>query len=327
MMPARRPPERLIDRLPAVRGELSEHAPLARICWLRAGGAAEILFRPADRDDLAQFLAARPNDVTVTVIGVASNLLVRDGGIPGVTVRLGRGFAAIGIEDAQVSAGAAALDINVARACRDAGIAGLEFLSGIPGTIGGALSMNAGAFGREMADVTVTAEAVDEGGLVRTLTLDDLGFSYRRCAVPGEWIFTGVRLKGVAGERGDIARRMEEIAGTRQESQPIHSRTGGSTFKNPPGATAWELIEAAGCRGLRRGGAMVSDQHCNFLINTGSATAGDLEALGEEVRRRVRETSGVTLEWEIRIVGIAAEVTAGRNRAGDTGGNGSRSEP
>ena len=325
MMPARKT-ERLIERLPAVRGELGEDVPLARITWFRVGGSAEIMFRPADRDDLIHFIANRPGDVNVTVIGVASNLLVRDGGIPGVTVRLGRGFAVIGIEDAQVSAGAAALDINVARACRDADVAGLEFLSGIPGTIGGALSMHAGAFGREMADVTVAAEAVDDGGLVRTLTLDDLGFSYRRCAVPEEWVFTGVRLKGVAGERGDIARRMEEIAGTRQGSQPIHSRTGGSTFQNPPGAKAWELIEAAGCRGLRRGGAMVSEQHCNFLINTGSATADDLEALGEEVRRRVRETSGVTLEWEIRIVGIAAEVTADRNSAGNMGGNSNRSE-
>jgi len=326
MMPAHKT-ECLIERLPAVRGEIRADVPLARITWFRVGGSAEILFRPADRDDLMDFLANRPDDVEVTVIGVASNLLVRDGGIPGVTVRLGRSFATVEVDDTRVDAGAAALDINVARACRDAGVSGLEFLSGIPGTIGGALSMNAGAFGREMKDVTVACEALDADGRIHTLGLDDLGFSYRHCAVPKDWIFVGVRLQGDTGVRDDIARRMDHIAGARQESQPIRSRTGGSTFTNPPGAKAWTLIEAAGCRGLRHGGAMVSEQHCNFLINTGSATAGDLEALGEEVRRRVQETSGVTLEWEIRRIGISAAETAdqaaGRNMVENNNRNGS----
>ncbi|MFQ5958207.1 MAG: UDP-N-acetylmuramate dehydrogenase [Alphaproteobacteria bacterium] len=302
-MAAQRHRERLIERLPAVAGRYSENVALGRMTWFRAGGPAEVAFRPADEADLAQFLAAKPADVPVTVIGVASNLLVRDGGIDGVVVRLGRGFARIAAEGARIEAGAAALDVNVARVAADAVIAGLEFLSGVPGTIGGALAMNAGAFDSDMAEVTVAARAVDAEGNLRELGAADLGFSYRASAVPGDWVFTSATLGGRPGDRAEIAARMAEIARHRAHAQPLRTRTGGSTFKNPPGLTAWELIERAGCRGLRRGAAMVSEKHCNFLINTGNATAADIEALGEEVRRRVAEATGVTLEWEIRRVG------------------------
>ncbi len=296
----------LIERLPAVRGRLSANSPLAGITWFRVGGPAEVMFRPADRADLMQFLAAKPADAPVTVIGVGSNLLVRDGGVPGVVVRLGRGFADIRVAGERVTAGAAALDLNVAFGARDAGLAGLEFLSGIPGTIGGALRMNAGAYGREMVDATDAAEALDEEGRLHRLSRAELGFSYRRSAVPDGWIFVSAELLGRPDDPAEIARRMRDIQQTRESSQPIRTRTGGSTFANPTGAKhkAWELIEAAGCRGLRRGGAVVSEQHCNFLINTGNATAADLEGLGEEVRRRVLAATGVALEWEIRRIGV-----------------------
>lgn len=294
----------LIDRLPAVRGRYTAGAALAKITWFRVGGPAEAMFRPADRDDLMAFLRARPRDVPITVIGVASNLLVRDGGVRGVVIRLGRGFAGIAAEDCDIVCGAAALDINVATAARLAGIGGLEFLSGVPGTIGGGLRMNAGAYGREIKDVLVSAEALDPEGRPHALAPDDMGFDYRHCAVPEDWIFTGARLRGHRDEPEAIARRMAEVQDSRTTSQPVRTRTGGSTFKNPPGAKAWQLIDRAGCRGLTHGGAMVSEQHCNFLINTGDATAADLEALGEEVRRRVYETCGVELEWEIRRIGL-----------------------
>ncbi|SMH60689.1 UDP-N-acetylmuramate dehydrogenase [Azospirillum agricola] len=301
----------LIDRMPACRGRLSADAPLAPVTWFRVGGPAEVMFRPADADDLAEFLAQLPAEVPVTVIGVASNLLVRDGGIPGVTIRLGRGFTGIAAEGDTVTVGAAALDLNVATVARDAGIAGLEFLSGIPGTIGGALRMNGGAYGRETADVLVSAQAVGRDG--RRLAFDHagMGFTYRHAAAPADCIFTGATLRGEPGNPLEIARRMAEISSKRADSQPIRSRTGGSTFKNPTinnpgGHKAWELIDEAGCRGLSIGDAQVSEKHCNFLINQGTASAADLEALGEEVRRRVFETSGVTLEWEIKRVGIPA---------------------
>ncbi len=313
MMPITRFP-RLIERLPEVRGRLSEQVPLAGITWLRAGGPAEVMFRPADSEDLAAFLAAKPGDVPVTVIGVGSNLLVRDGGIPGVTIRLGRGFTTVAIDGVEVRAGAAALDLNVALTCRDAGIAGLEFLSGVPGTIGGALRMNAGAYGREMKDVLVAAEAVAPDGAPRRLSNSEMGFSYRHSGVSEDWIFVAAYLQGEPGDATEIAQRMSRIGSARKESQPIRVRTGGSTFTNPPGGKAWELIEAAGCRGMRRGGAMVSEVHCNFLINTGNATAEDLEQLAEDVRQRVREDSGVDLQWEIRRVGIPAPHTAGSRR-------------
>ncbi len=292
----------LIDRLPPVRGRLTANAPLASVTWFRAGGPAEILFRPADRDDLAAFLAGTPDDIPVTVLGVASNLLVRDGGIPGVVIRLLRGFTGIRVEGEQVLAGAGALDLNVALTARDHGLAGLEFLSGVPGTIGGALRMNAGAYGGEMKDVVAHAEALDRSGRALRLTPEELGFTYRHCAVPESVIFTGAVLRGRPGRTEEIGARIVEIDQARGETQP-RSRTGGSTFTNPPGDKAWRLIDAAGCRGLRIGGAQVSEKHCNFLINTGDATARDIEALGEEVRRRVHEASGVTLRWEIMRIG------------------------
>lgn len=306
MMAAKPRSERLVERLPPVRGRYRENVPLADVTWFRVGGPAEVVFRPADADDLAEFLSRRPADVPVTVVGVGSNLLVRDGGVAGVVVRLGRGFAGIEITGARVRAGAAALDVNVAVACRDAGVAGLEFLRGIPGTVGGALRMNAGAYGCETGDVLVAAEAVDPTGRTHRLGRDEMGFGYRSCAVPEEWIFTAAEFEGRPGRPRDIAERMDRIAEARESSQPLRARTGGSTFKNPEGAKAWELIQEAGCRGLRRGGAMVSEQHCNFLVNTGGATAADLEGLGEEVRRRVAEVTGVTLEWEIRRIGRPA---------------------
>jgi len=300
---------RLIERLPPVRGRLNERAPLDRITWFRVGGSAEVMFRPADKEDLAAFLAVKPVDIPITVIGVGSNLLVRDGGVPGVVIRLGREFAGISVEGMHVNAGAAALDLNVALSAAEAGLGGLEFLSGIPGTIGGALRMNAGAYGREVKDVIVAAEALDPSGRARTLSPVELGLTYRHSAIPDDWILTGAQFRAAPGERSAIAKRMQEIRHAREESQPIRSRTGGSTFANPDGPgpegrKAWQLIDAAGCRGLRRGGAVVSEKHCNFLINTGEATAADLEALGEEVRRRVFESSGVQLRWEIRIVGV-----------------------
>jgi len=303
-MTARRA-QNLIERLPPVRGRLTAEAPLAPVTWFRVGGPAEVLFRPADAEDLAEFLAKRPAEVPVTVIGVASNLLVRDDGVEGVVVRLGRGFAAIEISGARVTAGAGVLDLNVAIAARAAGV-GLEFLSGIPGTIGGALRMNAGAYGREIKDVLESAVALDNAGVRHALSLAEMGLGYRHCGVPEDWIFVGATLRGQAADRDAIQRRMAEIQSEREASQPIRARTGGSTFANPPGHKAWELIDAAGCRGLARGGAMVSEKHTNFLINTGPATAADIEGLGEEVRRRVFEKSGVRLEWEIRRIGRPA---------------------
>ncbi|HXA70212.1 MAG TPA: UDP-N-acetylmuramate dehydrogenase [Stellaceae bacterium] len=296
----------LIERLPPVRGRLTAQAPLAPVTWFRVGGAAEVMFRPADAEDLAEFLAKRPPEVPVTVIGVASNLLVRDGGVEGVVVRLGRGFAAVEISGARVTASAGVLDLNVAITARAAGVGGLEFLSGIPGSIGGALRMNAGAYGREIKDVLESAAALDNAGVRHELSLGEMGLGYRHCGVPEDWIFLGVTLRGQEADRDAIQRRMAEIQSEREASQPIRARTGGSTFANPPGHKAWELIDATGCRGLRRGGAMVSEKHTNFLINTGAATAADIEGLGEEVRRRVFEKFGVRLDWEIRRIGRPA---------------------
>jgi len=294
----------LLERLPEVRGRYTANANLAGITWFRVGGPAEVMFRPADRDDLLQFLRGKPQDVPVTVIGVGSNLLVRDGGIPGVTLRLGRGFAEITADGTEIVSGAAALDVNVATVARNAGIGGLEFLSGVPGTIGGAVRMNAGAYGKETKDVLIWADAADMSGHEHRLTASDLAFSYRKSSLPEDWICLAARLRGHKADSKDVARLMSEIQTQRSESQPLRTRTGGSTFKNPPGQKAWQLIDGAGCRGLRRGGAMVSEKHCNFLINTGTATAEDLESLGEEVRDRVAQHSGITLEWEIRRVGI-----------------------
>jgi UDP-N-acetylmuramate dehydrogenase len=294
----------LIERLPAVRGRLTADAPLAPTTWFRVGGPAEVLFKPADAEDLIAFLAGRPADVAVTVIGVGSNLLVRDGGVPGVVIRLGRDFAGIDIEGNRVAVGAGALDLTVATAAWEAGLTGLEFLSGVPGTIGGALRMNAGAYGGEMKDIVISARGVDGKGQVHAFDAADLGFAYRRSAVADDIIFLDAVLAGMPGDAEAIAQRMAAIRAMREDSQPLRTRTGGSTFANPPAGKAWELIDAAGCRGLVKGGAQVSDKHCNFLINTGTASAADIEDLGEEVRRRVLATSGVELHWEIRRIGV-----------------------
>jgi UDP-N-acetylmuramate dehydrogenase len=300
-----KPANDLLRRLPPVRGRLTADAPIGPLTWFRVGGPAEVLFRPADEEDLSDFLAALPSEIPATVIGVGSNLLVRDGGIAGVTIRLGRGFAEVRIVEgcAEVRAGAGALDLNVALTAAEAGIGGLEFLSGIPGTIGGGLRMNAGAYGSEINDVLVQADAIDRSGVVHRLRAAEMGLSYRHCSVDGDWIFSGALLRGRVGAPVDIARRMAEIRDAREASQPIRARTGGSTFANPPGDQAWRLIDAAGCRGLVRGGAMVSEKHTNFLINSGTATAADIEGLGEEVRRRVHAAFGVVLDWEIRRIG------------------------
>lgn len=303
-MAATIPVPSLIDQLAPVRGRLSENASLAKVTWFGVGGPAEVLFKPADADDLAAFLKAKPKDIPLTVIGVGSNLLVRDGGVPGVVIRLGREFAKVDVNNADVMCGAGALDGNVARAAQEAGVTGLEFLSGVPGTIGGALRMNAGAYGAEMQNVVVGAVALDGDGNRHELNAADLGFSYRKSAVPADWIFVEAHLLGRAGQAADIQARMADIKNAREDSQPLRTKTGGSTFKNPEGLKAWKLIDEAGCRGLRIGGARVSEKHCNFLINDGDAKAADLEALGEEVRRRVKERSGVDLQWEIRRIGV-----------------------
>lgn len=292
------------DRLPPVRGSYREGAELAKTNWFGVGGPADVLFRPADTEDLALFLKHKPAELPVTVLGVGSNLLVRDGGVKGVVIKLGRGFAAVTGEGETLHAGAGALSFNVAQFAQHYGLEGLEFLSGIPGTIGGALAMNAGAYGSDTASCLLQAEALDEQGNLHMLTPEDIGFIYRGNTLPDGWIFTKAILKGKPGNREEIAGRIADITAKREATQPIKSRTSGSTFANPPGKKAWELIDAAGCRGLKIGGATVSEKHCNFLINEGNATATDLEMLGEEVRRRVKETSGVILEWEVKIIGI-----------------------
>lgn len=293
------------EALPPVRGTYMRDAPLKDLVWFRAGGAAEILFRPADADDLATFLFAKSHETRVSTIGVGSNLLVRDGGIPGVVIRLPAAFGKITIEGTRIRAGAASLDAAVARAAADAGIAGLEFLRGIPGTIGGALRMNAGCYGREIKDIFVEATAIDGRGNRLTLAAKDMNFVYRKSGVADDAIFVEAVFEGCRDEPAAVRARMEALVAEREATQPVKSRTGGSTFKNPTGHKAWQLIDQAGCRGLRRGAAQVSEKHCNFLINTGEATASDIEALGEEVRARVKDKFGVALEWEIKRVGLA----------------------
>ncbi len=295
-----------LESLPKLRGRVQANAPLAASTWFRAGGAAEVLIRPADADDLSAFLRDLPHEVPVHVIGTCSNLIIRDGGLPGVTIRLTRGFSSIEAEPDGIIAGAAALDITVAEHAAAACLTSLEFLSGIPGSVGGAVAMNAGAYGGDLASVLDWAEIVTRSGEQRRLTPAQLAFAYRHAALPAGAIVTRVRLRAMQGAPGLIAARMQQIKASREASQPIRARTGGSTFRNPDGMKAWELIDAAGCRGLTRGDAMVSEKHCNFLINTGSATAADIEGLGEEVRRRVQAATGVTLEWEIRRIGIPA---------------------
>jgi UDP-N-acetylmuramate dehydrogenase len=294
----------LLDRLPHARGRLSAHAPLADKTWFRVGGPAEVLFRPADLDDLVNFLAGCPADVPVTVIGAASNLIVRDGGIPGVVVRLARGFGCIRVEPDGIVCGGAALDATVAEHAALSGLASLEFLSGIPGTIGGAVAMNAGAYGTEIKDVLDWAEFVTRDGMLVRRTNAECGFGYRHSTLPEGAIVVRARLGTSPGDATAIAARMAMIRDARDSTQPVRARTGGSTFRNPAEAKAWELIDRAGCRGLARGGAQVSEKHANFLLNTGDATAADIEGLGEEVRRRVHAATGITLEWEIRRIGL-----------------------
>jgi UDP-N-acetylmuramate dehydrogenase len=292
-----------IAALAHLRGRLVANARIGGQTWFGVGGPAEVLYRPADCEDLSAFLEALPPEVPVMVLGGGANLLIRDGGLPGVTIRLGRELGGVAIDGSEVVAGAGTLHVNVARAAAAAGIAGLEFLSGIPGTIGGGLRMNAGAYGREIKDVLVSATAIDRSGTFQLIRVAAMGYAYRDCGVDPGWIFVEARLRGTPGDPTTILRRMAEIRQVREATQPIRARTGGSTFKNPAGDSAWRLIDAASCRGLARGGAMVSPQHANFLINSESATATDLEGLGEEVRRRVHEAAGVVLEWEIRRVG------------------------
>jgi UDP-N-acetylmuramate dehydrogenase len=291
--------------LPQLRGRLMANQSLAELTWFRVGGPAQVFFVPEDEADLAYALGHLPTDVPVTVVGLGSNLIVRDGGVPGVVIRLGRGFSDIAVEGTRVRVGAAVPDVRVARAAQEAGIAGLAFMRGIPGAIGGALRMNGGAYGRETKDVLIEARGVDRSGAVRIFTNAEMGFSYRHCGVADDVVFTQALLQGEAGDPARIAAEMEAITEAREATQPVKSRTGGSTFKNPPGAKAWQLIDAAGCRGLKHGDAQVSELHCNFLINLGNATAADIEALGETVRARVKDTSGVDLEWEIKRIGVA----------------------
>jgi UDP-N-acetylmuramate dehydrogenase len=293
---------------PKLRGRLSANAALAEATWFRVGGPAQVLFSPADEEDLAYLLSVLPGDVPVTAIGLGSNLIVRDGGIAGVVVRLGgKAFNAIEAADGfRIVAGAAAPDPFVAKGAAAAGVDGLAFLRGVPGSIGGALRMNAGAHGGEIRDALVEARGVDRAGARRVFSNAEMGFSYRHAQVADDVIFTGAVLKGRPGDPAAILGEMDRITRAREESQPIREKTGGSTFKNPPGEKAWRLIDEAGCRGLVLGDAEVSPMHCNFLINRGGATAADIEALGEQVRRRVRETSGVELEWEIKRVGVPA---------------------
>jgi len=295
---------------PELRGRLLPNASLADITWFRVGGPAQVLFSPADEEDLAYFLARLPGDIPVIVVGLGSNLIVRDGGVPGVVIRLaGRGFGAIAVAEAhRIRAGTAVPDVKVARAAADASIAGLAFYRGIPGSIGGALRMNAGAHGGETTDVLVEARGVDRAGNIRVFSHADMGFAYRHSSAPPDVIFTEALFQGRPGDQAAILAEMDRVTEAREAAQPIREKTGGSTFKNPPGHKAWKLIDAAGCRGLTRGDAQVSEMHCNFLINRGGATAADVEGLGEEVRRRVRENSGVELEWEIKRIGVESNV-------------------
>jgi UDP-N-acetylmuramate dehydrogenase len=294
-------------RMPELRGRLIANQPLAELTWFRVGGPAQVLFSPQDEADLAYALARLPAEVPVTVVGLGSNLIVRDGGVAGVVIRLGRSFSDIVVESGErVRAGTAVPDVKVARAAQEASIAGLSFLRGIPGSIGGALRMNGGAYGGETKDVLIEARGVDRAGRIVTFSNADMHYTYRHCGAPEDVIFIDALFQGRPGDPAVIAAEMDKITESREATQPIKSRTGGSTFKNPPGHKAWQLIDAAGCRGLIVGSAQVSTMHCNFLINLGGATAADIESLGETVRARVKANSGVELDWEIKRIGVAA---------------------
>jgi UDP-N-acetylmuramate dehydrogenase len=291
--------------MPDLRGLLTANAPLAHLTWFRTGGPAQALFEPASENDLAYFLGALDPTIPVLVLGAGSNILLRDGGVEGVVIQLGKAFQGLETEGLTLRAGAAVPDVKLSSAAAQAGIAGLSFFRGIPGSVGGALRMNAGAYGAETKDVLITCRGVDRSGNVVALSSADMGFSYRHCGVAPDMIFTRAVFAGTQGDPNAILAEMAEFSRARAQSQPVNTRTGGSTFKNPPGQKAWELVDKAGCRGLAVGDAQVSELHCNFLINRGKATAADLESLGELVRARVKETSGVTLEWEILRVGVS----------------------
>lgn len=296
----------LREKMPELRGRLLPNQSLAELTWFRVGGPAQVLFTPEGEGDLAYFLARLPLEIPVIVVGLGSNLIVRDGGVAGVVIRLGRGFSDIRIEpEHRLRAGAAVPDVKVARAAQEASIAGLAFFRGIPGAIGGALRMNAGAYGGETKDVLIEARGVDRAGRVRVFANADMHYTYRHCGAPDDVIFTQALFQGAPGDPAEIAAAMDKITESREQTQPIKSRTGGSTFKNPPGAKAWQLVDAAGCRGFVVGDAQVSEMHCNFLINRGRATAADIETLGETVRARVKAASGIDLEWEIKRIGLA----------------------
>jgi UDP-N-acetylmuramate dehydrogenase len=292
--------------LPKVRGKLNADAPLAPLVWFKSGGTAQWLFEPADVDDLADFLRELDADVPVMALGLGSNLIVRDGGVPGVVVRLGKPFAKIErVDPTTLKCGGGASGILVSSSARDSGITGVEFLRSIPGTVGGFVRMNGGAYGRETADVLVECEIVLRSGERQTLAVDALGYTYRHSELPEGAVVVSATFRGEPGDPAAVQAEMDRIAAAREESQPLRSKTGGSTFKNPPGDKAWRLVDAAGCRGLRKGGAQVSEKHTNFLLNTGDATSADIEALGEEVRAKVKAASGVELEWEIQRVGVS----------------------
>ncbi len=293
--------------VPALRGRLLADQSLADLTWFRVGGPAAVLFSPSDEEDLALLLGALDPSVPVTVIGLGSNLIVRDGGIPGVTIRLGgKPFGSVAVDGDTLRAGTAVPDMRLSKAAVEAGLDGLAFYRGIPGSVGGALRMNAGAHGGETTDVLIEARGVDRAGNLCTFSHAEMGFSYRHCSAPDDVIFTSALYRGRRGDRAEIEAEMDRVTAAREAAQPIRERTGGSTFKNPEGGKAWQLIDAAGCRGLTRGGAQVSEMHCNFLINRDGATAADIEGLGDEVRRRVREHSGYELHWEIRRIGVAS---------------------
>jgi UDP-N-acetylmuramate dehydrogenase len=295
--------DQLLAQLPPVRGRMRAQVPLAPRTWLRVGGPAEAIFQPADADDLSGFLAAKPREIAVTPLGVASNILVRDGGLDGVVVRFAGALAEVGVDGDRLVVGAGATDRMIAITAQKAGLSGLEFFIGIPGTMGGAVRMNAGAFGGETAEVVERVVALDPAGRRHELAARELGFAYRYSGLPEGWIALAAVLRAVPGDQAAIRARMQAIKSEREAAQPLRVATGGSTFKNPPGHKAWQLIDAAGCRGLRRGKAVVSDKHCNFLINTGGAAAAELEELGETVRARVQAHSGIALEWEIHRIG------------------------
>jgi UDP-N-acetylmuramate dehydrogenase len=292
--------------MPAVRGSLKANVPLAPYSWLRVGGPADVFFMPKDEADLALFLSSVDPDIPVTVLGVASNTLVRDGGIEGIVIRLGPAFGTVETNGLRVTAGAATLDARVAKTASQAGIAGLEFYAGVPGTIGGALRMNAGCYGAETRDVLAEVIAIDRRGRRVVLSNSDMKYNYRHSGVSSDLVFTSATFEGTADTPDAIQARMDEITQKRENSQPIRSKTGGSTFKNPDGHSAWKVIDAAGMRGFRVGGAQMSEQHCNFMINADDATATDLETLGETVRAKVLETQGISLDWEVRRIGRSA---------------------